>query len=151
MLETPQPLFDTCRLTRARNFHNGVLGKIAGNELRGKKILFNVKREKLGKKMIIFKFWKNSSVCTVCTVCSLQSVFLHDCNFHGGFWQCMANRHDSPWSALQFPDRSQSFQRSLLVLWNLDYILSQNNIHFRAMEILVHNDERTISNSFPCL
>ena len=120
MLEMPQPLFDTCRLTWARNFHNGVIGKIAGNQLRGKKTLFNVKREKLGKKMIkinkwIFKWfyiWKNSSVFTVCTVCSLQSVFLHDRNFHGSFWQYKANRHDRPWSALWFPDRSQSFQRS---------------------------------------
>ena len=101
-----------------------------------------------------FIFEKNSTVCTVCTVCSLQSVFLHDRNFHGGFWQYMANRHmhDGPWSALQFPNRSQSFQRTLLVLWNLDYILSQNNyIPFHTMEILVHNDERTISNSLPCL
>ena len=97
-------------------------------------------------------FEKNSTLCTVCTVCSLQSVFLHDHNFHGSFWQYMANRYDGLWSALWFPNRSQSFQRSLLVLWNLDYILSQNNyIPFHTMEILVHNDERTISNSLPCL
>lgn len=86
------------------------------------------------------EFFSNIKSFFICTVCSLQSVFLHDRNFHGGFWQYMANRHNGPWGALRFRNRGQSFQRSLLVLWNLDYILSQNNyIPFCTMEILVHN------------
>ena len=50
-----------------------------------------------------------------------------------------------------FQIEAKVFKEAVLVLWNLDYILSQNNIPFRTMEILVHNDERTISNSLPCL
>lgn len=34
------------QLTRARYFHKGVMGKIAGSQLRSKKTLFNAKREK---------------------------------------------------------------------------------------------------------
>ena len=34
---------------------------------------------------------------------------------------------------------------------NLDYILSQNSPSFRTIEISVHDNERTISNSLPGL
>ena len=55
--------------------------KIAGNQLRGKKTLFNVKREKLGKKMIktnkqikmilYLKKTQQSAQSAWCAVCSL--------------------------------------------------------------------------------
>ena len=82
--------------------------------------------------------WKNSLVCSLRF--NMTAIFMAA---FGSTWQTDTTVREVHSSFQRKPKFSK---KPIDLMWNLNYILSQNNyIPFRTMEILVHNDERTIS------